>query len=197
MKTAIVLCLALGGSAEQTALSNIWHPANCCQSLVDAGFQNVYMPNHTLYSERVESYWSLTSRLTPECFIQPRDTKEVAGAVEVLLRETECPFAVRSGGHSSTAGANNIEKAVAIDLGLLNKMTYDFENSIASVGPGARWLDVYRTLDEYNVGVLGGRIGTVGVGGLLRTCQRLLWVGKLLGTGIFGFQSRSKTTREF
>lgn len=46
-------------------------------------------------------------------------------------------------------------------------MTYDSENSIASVGPGARWLDVYRTLDEYNVGVLGGRIGTVGVGGLL------------------------------
>lgn len=37
--------------------------------------------------------------------------------VDVLLRETQCPFAVRSGGHSSTAGANNIEKAVTIDLG--------------------------------------------------------------------------------
>lgn len=75
------------------------------------------MPNHTLYSERVGSYWSLTSQLTPECFVQPRDTDEVAAVVEVLLQETECPFAVRSGGHSSTAGANNIEKAVTIDLG--------------------------------------------------------------------------------
>lgn len=28
-------------------------------------------------------------------------------------------------------------------------------------------MDVYRTLDEYNVGVLGGRLGSVGVGGLL------------------------------
>lgn len=53
------------------------------------------------------------------------------------------------------------------DSGLLNKTIYDPDNSIASVEPGARWLDVYRTLDEYNVGVLGGRIGTVGVGGLL------------------------------
>jgi len=75
------------------------------------------MPNNTLYSERVDSYWSLTSQLTPECFVQPQDTKEVAAAVEVLLQETQCPFAIRSGGHSSTAGANNIEKAVTIDLG--------------------------------------------------------------------------------
>lgn len=57
--------------------------------------------------------------------------------------------------------------ALTQDVGLLNQTTYDPDNSIASVGPGARWLDVYRTLDEYNVGVLGGRIGTVGVGGLL------------------------------
>ena len=88
-----------------------------CQALIDAGLQNVYMPNNTLYSERVESYWSLTSQLTPECFVQPRNTEEVAAVVEVLLQETECPFAVRSGGHSSTAGANNIDKAVTIDLG--------------------------------------------------------------------------------
>lgn len=75
------------------------------------------MPNNTLYSDRVESYWSLTSQLTPECFVQPRNTEEVAAVVEVLLRDTHCPFAVRSGGHSSTAGANNIDKAVTIDLG--------------------------------------------------------------------------------
>lgn len=77
------------------------------------------MPNNALYSERIESYWSLTSQLTPECFVQPQNTEEVAAVVEVLLQETQCPFAVRSGGHSSTAGANNIEKAVTIDLGKL------------------------------------------------------------------------------
>lgn len=88
-----------------------------CQALVDAGIQNVYMPNNALYSERVGSYWSLTSQVTPECFVQPQNTEEVAAVVKVLLQETQCPFAVRSGGHSSTAGANNIEKAVTIDLG--------------------------------------------------------------------------------
>jgi FAD/FMN-containing dehydrogenase len=82
------------------------------------------MPNNTLYSERVDSYWSLTSQLTPECFVQPQDTKEVAAVVEVLLQETQCPFAIRSGGHSSTAGANNIEKAVTIDLGKAQSYRY-------------------------------------------------------------------------
>lgn len=91
--------------------------AQQCQALIDAGIENVYMPNNDLYSERVDSYWSLTSQLTPECFVQPQSTEEVAAVVEVLLQETQCPFAVRSGGHSSTAGANNIEKAVTIDLG--------------------------------------------------------------------------------
>lgn len=57
--------------------------------------------------------------------------------------------------------------ALTQDVGLLNQTTYDPDNSIASVGPGARWLDVYKTLDEYNFGVLGGRIGTVAIGGLL------------------------------
>lgn len=139
MKTTLLLSLALGAAAELTELSSILHPANCvsisceevtlssnlfltqimhqCQALVDAGLQNVCMPNNTLYAERVDSYWSLTSQLTPECFVQPRNTEEVAAVVEVLLQKTNCPFAVRSGGHSSTAGANNIEKAVTIDLG--------------------------------------------------------------------------------
>lgn len=87
------------------------------------------MPNNTLYTERVESYWSLTSQLTPECFVQPRNTEEVAVVVEILLQKTNCPFAVRSGGHSSTAGANNIEKAVTIDLGKMESYRYVFCNA--------------------------------------------------------------------
>lgn len=40
------------------------------------------------------------------------------------------------------------------------------DKSIASVGPGARWGDVYRTLVADGLIVAGGRVGTVGVGGL-------------------------------
>jgi FAD/FMN-containing dehydrogenase len=39
--------------------------------------------------------------------------------------------------------------------------------TVASVGAGARWLDVYAELDKYGIQVAGGRNGNVGVGGLL------------------------------
>ena len=44
---------------------------------------------------------------------------------------------------------------------------YDSDASIARVLPGTRWHDVYEVLDEYGVSVAGGRLGHVGVGGLL------------------------------
>ncbi|KAJ8123864.1 hypothetical protein ONZ43_g283 [Nemania bipapillata] len=132
-----------------------------------AGIPNVYFPGDTTYLERVQSYWSLTSQLTPECFVLPRDSGEVSVLVRTLVEETQCQFAIRGGGHSSTAGANNIENGVTIDLSLLNSTTYDPVTGLASIGPGSRWLNVYRTLDPLGVGVTGGRIGIVGVGGLL------------------------------
>ncbi|KAI5918896.1 FAD-binding domain-containing protein [Camillea tinctor] len=142
-------------------------PDICCQLLKDAGVPNVYSPGDPLYQERVESYWSLTSQLTPKCFVLPRNTEEVSAVVKTLVEETKCEFAVRSGGHSSNAGANNIVDGVTVDLSLLNSTTYDPATGLASIGPGSHWLEVYRTLDALGVGVTGGRIGTVGAGGLL------------------------------
>ena len=40
------------------------------------------------------------------------------------------------------------------------------EKTIAFVGAGASWLDVYRYLDGLGVAVAGGRNAAVGVGGL-------------------------------
>ncbi|KAI1740505.1 FAD-binding domain-containing protein [Xylaria scruposa] len=139
----------------------------CCQVIERTGIPNIYFPDDTSYLERVESYWSLTSQLTPKCFVLPRHTEDVSVLIKTLVKETQCQFAIRSGGHSSNAGANNIEDGVTIDLSLLNSTTYDPVTGLASIGPGSRWLNVYRTLDPLGVGVPGGRLGSVGVGGLL------------------------------
>jgi len=88
-----------------------------CRTLQEAGIKRILYPNDPEYSERVQSYWSLTSQLTPYCFVQPKNTEEVSMAVKVLVSQTQCKFAIRSGGHSSNAGANNIEEGVTIDLG--------------------------------------------------------------------------------
>ena len=72
----------------------------------------------------------------------------------------------------------------------MNSTTYDNTTSIASVSPGARWMSVYNTLDPLGIGVAGGRIGIVGVGGLLLGggCSHYLARHGLATDNIVGFE---------
>lgn len=134
------------------------------------GHQVVY-PHQELFVESVESYWSRSVRLSPACIIQPESVEDVSVAVSTLVQEggslSSCKFAVRSGGHTVWAGAANIEDGVTIDLSKMNSTTHHPENKTASIYPGARWGSVYKTLEQDNVTVAGGRGGPVGVGGFL------------------------------
>lgn len=124
-------------------------------------------PGSDTYAQRKESYWSVAAQLDPWCVVQPNDAQEVSTALTTLLAEPQCGIAVRSGGHTTWAGANNINDGVTIDLGNMNATTYDSKTGVASILPGSRWLQVYQTLDPLGVTVPGGRAGTVGVAGLV------------------------------
>jgi FAD/FMN-containing dehydrogenase len=90
--------------------------------------------------------------------------------VNTLIKGKSCSstkFAVRSGGHTVWSGSNNINNGVTIDLGLMKTVTLDKNTSTASIQPGARWVNVYSTLDPEGYTVPGGRAGTVGVAGFL------------------------------
>lgn len=63
-------------------------------------------------------------------------------------------------------------------MGLMNTTTYCPEDSTAAIQVGARWGSVYATLDELGISSPGGRVSTVGVGGLV------------LGGGISFFNAR-------
>ena len=63
-------------------------------------------------------------------------------------------------------GSSNIVDGVTVDLSGLNSVTLDKNSSIASVGPGAKWIQVYEALDPQGWAIPGGRAGDVGVGGL-------------------------------
>lgn len=45
-------------------------------------------------------------------------------------------------------GASNISSGITIDLGGMDKTTYNAGTKIASIQPGGRWTDVYATLDN-------------------------------------------------
>lgn len=77
-----------------------------------------------------------------------------------------CQFAIKSGGHAPGEGEANIDQGVTIDLGLIRTISVSSDSSVVSVGPAARWGEVYSKLDAFNISVAGGRVSSVGVGGL-------------------------------
>ncbi|KAL4869885.1 hypothetical protein BDV12DRAFT_167013 [Aspergillus spectabilis] len=143
----------------------------CCAALsVSDIADKIVYPGEDAYHNSVTSYWAVNVQLEPTCIVQPHSADDVSVAVQTLTSaggDSPCLFAVRSGGHMTWAGANNIEPGVTIDLSLMNSTIYNKEAGIASVLPGSRWQAVYKTLEEYNVVVPGGRTGPVGVGGFL------------------------------
>ncbi|KAK8112872.1 hypothetical protein PG984_013398 [Apiospora sp. TS-2023a] len=136
--------------------------------LRESGLSDVlYLPGEDKYDARVASYWSLSPRLHPWAFVQPRNTDEVSKAVKAIVTTDSVKFALRGGGHTCYAGSNNIETGVTIDLSLLTETTYNAVTGIAHVLPGARWTDVYDYVQSHGVMVAGGREGLVGVGGFI------------------------------
>jgi FAD/FMN-containing dehydrogenase len=110
-------------------------------------------------------------QLEPTCIVQPTSADDVSSVVQTLTsaggKKAPCQFAVRSGGHMTWAGANNIEPGVTIDLSMMNSTVYQEDAKIASILPGSRWQAVYEHLEGHGVAVPGGRTGPVGVGGFL------------------------------
>jgi len=75
-------------------------------------------------------------------------------------------------------GIANIAGGVTLDLSDLSTVQVSKDKSTVSVAPGARWGDVFAVLDAHSLAALGGRVSTVGVGGLT------------LGGGISAFSPR-------
>ncbi|CAI6297712.1 unnamed protein product [Periconia digitata] len=142
----------------------------CCDTLLANGLQHVYTPNDTFYQTRTSSYWSLAAQLHPNCYVQPTSTSDVVLIVDTLVKDPGCAgtqFAVRAGGHMPWTNANNIDNGVTVDLGLMNKTTFDETSHVASIQPGSRWGAVYQYLEQFNYTVAGGRAFDVGVGGFI------------------------------
>ena len=118
------------------------------------------------YKALLGSYWNLPSALAANCFIQPRTTEQVAGAVSILS-EAKCKFAVKGGGHGLLVGANGIKDGVTIDMREMRRTVLSTDKQTVFVGAGAKWGEVYSTLDPLGYGIPGGRSSDVGVGGLV------------------------------
>ncbi|RYO81037.1 hypothetical protein DL762_007340 [Monosporascus cannonballus] len=138
-----------------------------CDSLSwSFGSVQVAQAGQSSFEKWLSEFWSAQQSDTfPACLFRPSSSEEAAAAV-LLARLTQCEFAVKSGGPASFAGASNRRGGLTIDLASLNEVIVTEDRRVASIGPGNRWYDVYLALEPENLTAVGGRVASVGVGGL-------------------------------
>ena len=144
-----------------------------CEALSLALGSKVSYPTSSAFAQSESSYWSKQEEtLAPSCIVTPTSTDDVVTAIKTLTQlnkggSLEVTFAIRGGGHTPWAGSANINGGVTIDLRSINTVTVNHDKTVASIGAGAIWGDVYRAMDSLGLAVVGGRGSSIGVGGLL------------------------------
>lgn len=142
--------------------------ANTCSSVQTiAPSIQVSYPLSLSYATTSNDYWSTTcAALDPTCVLFPSSAAEVAAIVNILKVNNE-HFAVKSGGHNPNDGFSSIQGGPLISTSALNSIILDPVTGIVTLGPGFRWDEVADALDGSGWGVVGGRVGNVGVGGYM------------------------------
>lgn len=127
----------------------------------------VFFPQSESYASSTSAYFSQQEcSIAPACVVRPETAQQVAEIVTAIVADGTHKFAIKSQGNAPGAGFANIADGLVIDITSLNSVTANEDHSIASVGAGAKWAEVYSALESLDKTVAGGRIGAVGVGGL-------------------------------
>ncbi|OAP62330.1 hypothetical protein AYL99_04533 [Fonsecaea erecta] len=106
-----------------------------------------------------------SAALVPAAQVLPENAQDISTVLQIA-RDHQIPFAVKAGGHGVYAGASSIHGGILIDLSRINSVEVAPDRKSVFIGAGAKWGDVYGKLDPLGISVPGGRISTVGVGGL-------------------------------
>lgn len=141
-----------------------------CAALSAALHEKVFYPNNAEYQESTTSYFTFFENdLKPSCVVRPQSAEDVATVLKVLapfVLTGDVKMAIRGGGHTTWAGAANIQDGITIDMQNVTGVHFDPQTKLAKIGSGNRWANVYSTLGQQGLAVAGGRVSKVGVGGL-------------------------------
>ncbi|KAJ5972724.1 FAD linked oxidase N-terminal [Penicillium vulpinum] len=157
----LVYLLAVANAGE-TAQS-ITAPTNCqqaCAQLSTVFGSALHYPD----SDNFTIWDAKQQEVHPSCRIEPSSASDVANVLNVLV-DHWCYFSVKGGGHSRNAGDSNSVGGVTVDLDLLRDVEVLDNGTKARVGGGATSIQVYHALESRNLSYVGGRVGSVGMGG--------------------------------
>lgn len=131
-------------------------------------------PDQTIYRNdsqyvAANERWTDNAQLLPTCIFLPKSASDVSAAIKIFVKDKYhrgvCPFAIKSGGHTPWAGANDIDGGVALVLSNLNDTSIADDRSFVRLGSGAVWRSVYTDMNGTGLAFPGGRCPGTGVGG--------------------------------
>ncbi|NUW41118.1 FAD-binding oxidoreductase [Nonomuraea rhodomycinica] len=119
------------------------------------------LPGDSAYGTARRLFNPVFDRIRPRGVAYCESAADVAASL-AFVRAHGLPVTARSGGHSYAGWSTGT--GLVVDVSRMNKVRY--ASGRATVGAGAKLIDVFSTLAGHGVGIPAGTCPTVGVGGL-------------------------------
>ncbi|KAK7032233.1 hypothetical protein VNI00_013191 [Paramarasmius palmivorus] len=137
-----------------------------CNALQSALPGRVFFPGSEEYTSD-NKHWTQIASQNSTCSVQPESPDDVAVILRaVASSDTQSPFGVKGGGHTSNAGFSSTP-GVQISMSRFNSVEYNENQSTAKIGAGLTWGEVFAALEPHGVKAVGGRVPNVGVAGFV------------------------------
>ncbi|KAJ5266933.1 hypothetical protein N7478_009741 [Penicillium angulare] len=119
------------------------------------------------YEENVARPWSQTCWTSAAGYVFLSNTQELTKALEIV-KKSGSKFTIRTTGHNPNYGFSSAdETSVVLDIRQLSSKELSLDKTVAQVGSGSTWGEVYTWLEEQKLSAIGGRDQDVGIGGFL------------------------------
>ena len=123
----------------------------------------VLVPPGAAYQQARLLYQQRFDNIHPLGVVQPLSAADVSQIV-LWAKKTKVPLAIRSGGHSYAGYSTG--KGLVVDLRKLGGVSLSSASGIATIGAGARLIDVEAALAPAGRAIPSGSYASVGIGGL-------------------------------
>jgi FAD/FMN-containing dehydrogenase len=121
------------------------------------------LPESRAYETARRLFNSRYDWIRPSALSMCRDPRDIRECLSFARRHA-VGVILRSGGHSYAGWSTGT--GLVIDVSLMNQVSVDLASGTATVGAGARLIDIYDQLAKYGVTIPAGSCATVGIAGM-------------------------------
>jgi FAD/FMN-containing dehydrogenase len=121
------------------------------------------LPNSPQYATAHQLFDPRFDHILPAAIAYCTSPADVQASL-AFVRRSGLPFAARAGGHSYAGYSTS--SGLVVDVTRINSIDINTNSGIATIGAGARLVDVYASLARHGLVIPAGSCPTVGVAGL-------------------------------